>query len=181
MDREIKMEKNKFVEMGYCTKPHGIKGSFQFILHNIDTSNIKKNSIVTLVPTDPKSKIAKDGEEFKIQKIQIGNKAIVELVGVSDRNRVEDMVPFKVFMDRALFSDIEEDEYYLNDLIAIKVYSTDDEHIGEITDFYDNGQQVVLVVKRLDGEINELPYVDAFFPIVDIDNKRIVMIIPEEI
>ncbi len=175
------MSNENLVEMGYCTKPHGIKGSFQFILHNGQSENIKKGTIVTLVPSGPKSKISKDGEEFKIHSIQIGNKAIVNLVGVADRNRVEDMVPFKVLMDRSLFADTGDDEYYLSDLISIKVFSTEDEHIGEVKDFYENGEQIVLMIKRLNGEITELPYVEAFFPTVDIDNNKIVMVIPEEI
>ena len=173
------MKKSENIHIGHCTTPHGIKGEFSFVLYNSEDSVLFDGAIISLLPRSTSSSVPQDGKEFKIKKINIGNKAIVILEGVSDRNTVEAMVPFDIYFDRSNFPEIEENEYYLNDLLGLEVFDfISKKAIGRVMDFYENGVQVVLKIKT-ENEIIELLFIDQYVPEVDIDNGRIEVIIPE--
>ncbi len=65
---------------------------------------------------------------------------------------------------------LDEDEYYISDLIGCKVYQ-DDKVLGTVTEVQLYDHHDILVV---DGDRKiMIPYVDAFVQDVDIDEKRI--------
>lgn len=174
------MKKNDLIELGTCNKPFGIKGGFHFFLHNPQESILANNSVITLTPKDSSSNLPAEGEDFKIKSIQFGNKTMCYLEGITDRNVVEAMVPFYIHYPRSMFPEVSEDEFYLNDLIGVEVFNTNDKRVGVIHSSYDNGAQTVLRIKTK-TEIIDLPFIDNFFPEVDIKGNRIVMIQPEMI
>jgi hypothetical protein len=51
--------------------------------------------------------------------------------------------------------------------------------VGKLESFSDNGMQYLFDVRMSTGEIVTLPYVDAFFPDIDMENKKITMIMPD--
>jgi 16S rRNA processing protein RimM len=170
----------ELVLLGVCGKPHGIKGGFHFNLENCDDSVLKKNSKVLLKPSSKQSSISPDGESFVIQSISFGHKVMVYLEGITDRNLVESMVPFEIYVDRSSFPEIDEDEFYISDLIGIDVFSQETgEKVGTVKNYYDNSVQTVLIIEG--EESLELPFVDHFFPVVDIENNRIEVNIPKVI
>jgi 16S rRNA processing protein RimM len=160
-------KKNDLVLLGNCHKPHGIRGEFSFFLENMHDSVLKKGSEITLFPKNPSSSIKTDGEVFKIEKISFGNKAIARLVGVVDRNQVEAMVPFEIFVDRKELPEPDEDEVYLSDLIGLKVLEQGtDRELGKVTKFFDNGAQVVLTIRG--HKSFDIPFVKHFVPEIDV-------------
>jgi 16S rRNA processing protein RimM len=164
------MENNELIEMGFCSKPHGIKGAFTFVLGNVDDSCLDKGVKVMLFPSKASSSLSSDGEEFTIKSISFGNKVIVYLEEVSDRNRVEEIIPFTVKVPREVFGEIEEDEFYLVDLINLEArHFETGEVLGKVKDFYDNTAQTVLVIKAPGKQVIELPLIDQFFPEINIE------------
>jgi 16S rRNA processing protein RimM len=175
------MKKKQDIHIGFCTAPHGIKGEFSFILYNQDGSVLNNGASVLLMPRTNSSSVPFSGKDYKIKKINFGNKTIVSLEGVDDRNTVEAMVPFDIYYDRENFPDIGSGEYYLNDLLNIEVFDfLSKQVIGNVMDFYDNGAQVILKIKT-ENDILEILFIDQFVPVVDIENNRIEVYIPEMI
>lgn len=172
--------KVNYVEMGTCRKPHGIKGGFQFHLYNSEQSNLGEKTKILLVPLDESSSLEKNGEIYSIKSISFNNKVICYLNEVSDRNQVESIIPFKIFLDRNEFTSIDDNEVYLSDLEGLEVRNQSGEKIGIIKTYYDHGATPVLVVEGTDGKRVELPFVKSFFPELDLESKFIVMIMPEE-
>lgn len=171
-------KKSHNIHIGHCTSPHGIKGEFSFVIYNFEESVLDDGMMVTLTPRSEASSIPQDGKEFQIKKINFGNKAIATLVGVDNRNIVEAMVPFDIYMNRDLLPETEEDEYYLNDLLGLEVFHYfTKELLGRVVDFYDNGAQVVIKVKT-DKEYIEVIFMNQFVPVVDIDQNRMEIIPP---
>jgi 16S rRNA processing protein RimM len=159
------------VEVGYCAKPHGIKGAFHFVVGNTQDSVLDEGLDIYLFPTGPKSQVSKEGEKHKIAKITFGHKVMVNLEGVNDRNQVEAMIPFSINVSRADFPETDEGEIYITDVIGCKALNIEtDEEIGVVHDFYDNGAQIVLKINTKNG-IEEVPFVDQFVPEIDIENK----------
>ena len=173
------MKKSENIHIGHCTTPHGIRGEFSFVLYNSEDSVLVDGAIISLLPRAISSSIPQDGKEFKISKIKIGNKTIVSLEGIVDRSTVEAMVPFDIYYPRNNFPDIEDDEYYLNDLLGLEVFDfLTKENIGRVVDFYENGAQVILKIKTDKKEI-EILFIDQYVPSVNLELGRIEIIIPE--
>ena len=172
------MTKSTNIHIGHCTSPHGIKGEFSFVLYNFDDSVLEDGMVVTLTPRDHSSSVPQDGKEFTIKTIRIGNKAIATLDGVSDRNTVEAMVPFDIYLSRELLPETEDDEYYINDLLGLEVYNYYTKNLlGRVMDFYENGAQVVLKIKT-DKEIIEVLFLNQYVPVVDIPGNRMEIVPP---
>ncbi|PIK15849.1 ribosome maturation factor RimM [Halobacteriovorax sp. JY17] len=173
------MKNEQLVEMGFCAKPHGIKGGFTFNLSNLEDSVLKKKTKVILFPKNGNSSLSEKGETYTIQSIAFGNKVIVYLEEVTDRNKVEEIIPFEVYVERNLFPDPEDDEFYISDLVGLEVRVNGlDEVYGKISSFYDNSAQIVLVVKGAGNQVQELPFIEEFFPEVNIEEGYLTMILP---
>lgn len=173
------MKKSTNIHIGHCSTPHGIKGEFSFVLYNLENSVLTNGSDILLFPRSSESSIPQDGKEFKIKKISFGNKTIVTLEGVSDRNVVEAMVPFDIYFDRANFPETEEDEYYLNDLLGLEVFDfKTKKKLGRVIDFYENGAQIILKITTENGNI-EVLFMEQFVPIVDLELGKMEIILPE--
>ena len=173
------MKKSEIIHIGHCTTPHGINGEFSFVLYTGEHSVLRDGAIVTLFPRSSLSTIPQDGKEYKISNIKIGNKAIVRLEGVVDRNSVESMVPFDIYYDRKFFPEINDEEYYLNDLLGLEVFNfLTKDFVGRVSDFYENGVQVILKIKTDNKEI-EILFIDQYVPLVNLESGRMEIIIPE--
>ncbi len=172
--------KNDLVRLASVYQPHGIKGEAELrLLSDGRDSILDEEMKVWLVPTSPKSKLKPEGEEWIIQKLRFGNKAICLFAGIKDRTHLETLLPFDLYLSRDQFPEPEENEIYLVDLINLPVFSVEGEKLGKLESFSDNGQQYLFDVRLENGERITLPYVDAFFPEIDMENKKIVMIMPE--
>lgn len=174
----MQKDKNKWMRLGVCRKPHGIKGAFDFHLDNTDESVLDNGVEIHLVPIDSKSSIPPEGKSFKISEISFGNKVITYLENVNDRNEVESMLPFEIYIDRAFLPPLEDGEYYLQDLIGLTVVDVEsDKEVGKIRDLLDNGVQTILEIR---GKMNfEIPLVDAFVKEIDFENRKIFVLLPD--
>ncbi len=172
--------KKDLVRLASVGQPHGIKGEAELrLLTDIQDSILDEDMKVWLVPTSPKSKLRPEGEEWTIQKLRFGNKAICLFAGIKDRTHLETILPFDLYLSRDQFPEPDANEVYLVDLIEMPVYSVDGDLLGKLESFSDNGQQYLFDIRLDNGERITLPYVDSFFPEIDMENKRIVMILPE--
>lgn len=172
--------KSKYIHIGHCVTPHGIKGEFSFVLYNEDGDLLKDGVQINLVPRGENHKaLPHDGLDFRIKSIRIGNKVIVRLDGVETRNQVEELVPFDIYINRDLLPETDEDEFYLNDLLGLVVIDHQlKTKIGRVSDFYENGAQIVLKIK---GEKNsfEILFINQFVPVVDLEKGEMEIILPE--
>lgn len=174
------MKKEDLIKLGFVANPHGIKGEAEVRLFNDEDSVLEDGVTVMLYPSSAKSKISQHGEEWIIKKIRFGNKIIAQFEGIADRTQLESLIPFEIYMDREAFPETDEDEVYLVDLVDMDIVNEEGEKIGKLESFSDNGQQYLFNCRvGAVGELITLPYVDAFFPKIDMEKREITMIMPE--
>lgn len=171
--------KNKLLELGFCDKPHGIKGGLSFKLFNLDDSSLEIGSEITLFPKNNMSTISSGGEKFEISSISFGNKVIAYLKGVTDRNLVEDLIPFKIFVAEDSLNDLDEGEFYLKDLYQLDIRVEGIKSVGKVLGFYDNNAQLVLEIE-IDGDRFDIPFVDQFILEKNFEEKFLLISLPEE-
>ena len=73
------------------------------------------------------------------------------------------------------------DEYFLHDLIGLRLVDAAGKERGEVIEAYEGGGGVLLNVKRADGHEYEVPFAAAICTEIDIDGKRILVDLPEGI
>ncbi len=168
----------KLIELGFCRKPHGVKGAFSFHLHNSESSVLKKGFKIQLFPLSSDSTLSKEGEEFEISSISFGNKVIATLKGVDNRNRVEEMLPFSILADRSSFPETDEGEVYLSDLVGCQAIDEDGQVVGEVVDLGFNGVQDILVIQGKEEKI-EVLFIDSFVLGIDVEKREIIIKVPE--
>lgn len=175
------MNKEQLIKLGFSAHPHGLKGETELRLlnENQEESVLDDGMKLWLYPSNEKSRLNPKGEEWLIEKVRFGNKVICQFKGVKDRTHLETLLPFEFYLDRESFPEVEDDEVYLVDLINMAVVNEAGEKIGVLESFSDNGMQYLFDVRLDTGEVMTLPYVDSFFPEINMEEKKIVMIMPD--
>ncbi len=166
------------IEFGFGLKPHGIKGGVTLKLYNENGSSLKNGSKILLKPYSSQSSLKSEGQKFTIDQIHFGNKVICYLKEIKDRNDLESILPFTVFYPREELPELDAGEFYLEDLVGLKVLDIDGNHIGKVLGHYDNGAQTVLSLSLKNQKV-ELPFVEVFFPHIHIDKGFITLNPPE--
>ncbi|HXH29604.1 MAG TPA: ribosome maturation factor RimM [Bacteriovoracaceae bacterium] len=175
------MDKSKLVKMAIAPRPHGIRGEVELVLLNPDTSEtiLKVGIRMYAFPSNEKSSVDPKGEEWMLERFNTGNKVIAFFRGIKDRTHLEKLLPFELYLPREEFPDTDEDEVYLVDLVAMDVFSPEEEKLGKLESFSDNGMQYLFNVRLENGELITLPFVETFFPKIDMEKQRIIMVLPE--
>lgn len=154
-----------YIYIGKCMAAHGIKGGFRFLLENTEDSILENGFTVYLQKENQK-----DYSKHVIKTINFGNRTIVYLDGIADRNIVEKMVPFKIYVDRNDFPE-DDGEIYLSDLIGMDVVDFESKiKLGKVKKTYSNGIQDIIVYKK-GSKTFELPLIDQFFPEIDMEEN----------
>lgn len=77
------------------------------------------------------------------------------------------------YIDKEDFGELEDDTYFIEDLIGLTVYTENGDKIGEVLGVENYGATDILQVK--DAWATYLvPFVEKVFPIVDMENKKII-------
>lgn len=171
-------KKDQYIQIGKCFKPHGIKGAFSLVLLNRDSQSLTRGSKVYLKPYNEKSTLVPTGEEHTIESIQYSTKVIFRLEGVDNRNEVESYIPFEIYVKREELPEIGDDEIYLEDLVGLSVKENDQE-IGSVVTYYDHGASDILVIQLKDNSKIDIPFIDNFIKVIDIESGFIEIMRPE--
>ncbi len=100
----------------------------------------------------------------------------IKLKGYPDRTSVEHFLNAQVFTSREQLNDLEDDEWWVDDLVGLVVVTPDGREVGTVAGITGNSGEL-LEVKSTDSEGSFLvPFVKALVPEVDIKAGRIVVV-----
>ncbi|WP_103980966.1 ribosome maturation factor RimM [Helcococcus massiliensis] len=117
--------------------------------------------------------IGKSDEKFEVENVR-SHKGY-SIVKFKDYNNINDVLKFKgmdIYIEEDDLADLEEDEYYIKDLIGLDIYSSD-EKIGVLEDIYEYLANDVYLVRANDGSKMLIPAVDEFILEVNLEYKFI--------
>lgn len=170
------IRKEELFQIGSFNKPHGINGEISVILDEPDIDLGELKCIVTEV----------DGifVPFFIDAIrQRGNNSLlVKIDGVADE---KDAARFSRRAVYALRSDLDIPEpdlsegLYAEDMVGFKLSDVEKGEIGLITAINDTTDNVLFIVERPDGEDIFVPVAEELFAGVDVEQKTVIMNLPE--
>ncbi len=98
--------------------------------------------------------------------------------GINDRNAIEKLRNTLLYADVDINETGEdEDDYHVQQLIGLRAELEDGSDYGVVTDVLNLPAQDCLAIKTKNGEVL-IPFVHQLVPVVDLDNKKVVVIPP---
>ena len=76
-----------------------------------------------------------------------GKTLVVHLKGFDDRDRAAELLRCDIAIQREQLPELEEDEFYWNDLQGLRVVNLEGEDLGRVSHLFETGANAVLVVK----------------------------------
>jgi 16S rRNA processing protein RimM len=161
----------ELLQVGAITQTHGINGEVKVFPTTNDVRRFKKLKEVIL--DTGKEKITLEIEGVKFFK----NLAILKFKGFDNINDIEKYKGKSLYVTRENAVKLGRDEYFIADLIGLKVYDEDDNYLGELTNVIETGANDVYEVKFANG--TEHGGKEVLFPAikqcildVDMENRK---------
>ena len=162
-------ERPEFNSIGIIKKPHGIKGGVVVVPITDELEQFETLQEISIQDRDGKR------ENFSVEWINIkSQKIILKLEGINDPNQA---LPLKgLYLDKPFDRSykLPDDEYYIFDLIGLKVKTADNPCLGEVTDVLTLPANDVYVVR--DGSKEYLiPAIKDVIKKIDLDQEYILI------
>lgn len=117
-----------------------------------------------------------EDEIYEIEKVRyMGQMVIIKFAGISDRNAAEALKGKYLYIDRENARKLDEDEYFVADLIGMKVLDEAGNPVGTLSDVIQNTAQDVYEIELPDGKKFMIPAVGEFILNVDMDSRIMVV------
>lgn len=166
---------NDRIAVGVIRKAHGVRGEASIEPWTGSVERFTELASVTLVSPDETSTRTVEIEAVR----EHGGRALVKFRGIESPEEVQTLQNWTVEIPEAEARELEEDEYFLHDLVGLTLFDADGRERGVVTDIFEGGGGLLLHVKRSDGKEFELPFAADLCTEIDIAGKRMVVALPE--
>ena len=156
-----------YLMVGVIANTHGVRGEVKVYPTTDDVNRFKK--LKEIYMGDEKAPLHIQSVKFQKNMVILGFKEYTSL------NEVEGLRNKELFVDRAHAVKLQKDEYFISDLIGMKVVTDEGADFGELTDVMTTGAKDVYVVKTTDGKEVLLPAIKECVLKVDM-NERVMSV-----
>lgn len=153
--------------IGVITSTHGLKGEVKVFPTTDDVNRFK--SLKECIIRTPKEDVTVCMKNCKFFK----NMVILSFKEFDDINEVEKYKNCDLYVTRENAIPLEEDEYYIADVLEMPVFTEDGEHLGILSDVIQTGANDVFVIKMDDGKELLAPVIPDCVTDMDFVNRKI--------
>lgn len=159
----------EYLEIGQIVNTSGLKGFLKVIPLTDDITRFEDLKTVYIQEK-------KDLVEFKIQEVKYSkNMVLLKLEGIDDIGEAEKFKNFYIKINRKDAVELEENSYFIVDIIGCKVFTDENEFLGKVIDVFQTGSNDVYTVKNNEDKEILLPAIEDVIKDIDIANKKIVV------
>lgn len=151
------------LQVGVITTTHGVRGEVKVFPTTDDAARFKKLKQVLLDTGKEKIELEIAGVKF------FKNLVILKFKGIDDINEVEKYRKKSLYVTRENAVKLKKDEYFIADLIGLKVTSDEGEELGNISDVIQTGANDVYVISKEGAEELLVPAIKECVRNVDIE------------
>jgi 16S rRNA processing protein RimM len=164
------------IAVGVIRKPHGVRGEAS-VEPWTDFERFREIPNVTLVSPDERRTRDVTIESARAH----GERALIKFREIATPEEIAALQEWTIEIPESAARPRETDEYFLHDLVGLRLVDAAGNERGEVIEAYEGGGGVLLNVKRADGREYEVPFAAAICTEIDIDGKRIIVELPEGI
>lgn len=157
------MDREKLVKIGKIIAPHGVRGLVKIKSYTDTPSALAEYSDI----------YDKSGEKISVE-VKSANKdmLIAYIENVESREDAEEISKTDLYITRDSMPALEEDDFYIEDLVGMQVMDNSNGHVGEIIDVRNFGAGDVLEIKfSKDGKKEYVAFTKKNFPTVDVTGR----------
>ena len=159
----------EYLEIGQIVNTNGLKGTLKVKPLTDDITRFEDLETVYIQK-------AKELVEFKIQEVKYSkNMVLLKLEGIDNIEEAQEYKNFYLKINREDAVELEEDSYFIVDIIGCEVYTESQELLGKVIDVFPTGSNDVYTVKNSEGKEILLPAIEDVIKDVDIENKKIII------
>ena len=166
-------EANDLIIVGRIVKAHGIRGELKVFPETDDPERFFDFESV-LVGEDAENTVRLTIENLRFQPSSRGLTLIVSFEEIKTRDDAESLVKTYLYVSESELT-LDEDEFFIHELIGCSVWSLEGEEIGSVKDVLEMPAHLVYLVKRSGKPDVMIPAVDAFIEKLDLTARRIVI------
>lgn len=146
---------------------HGINGQVR----------IKSFTHDPLALADYKMLYNAHGEEVKIKSLRPQKDMLVaKIAGIDSREQAQTLNGAELFVERdQLPDDLDEDEFYLEDLIGLDIYDLEEQNIGKVHALHNFGAGDLIEMRDKNGKLVFIPFTKVAVPTVDFAEKKLIV------
>ncbi len=160
-------------QVGIISSAHGIKGEAKVYPTTDDPARFKKLKKVLL-------DTGKEEKEVEIESVKFFKQfVILKFKGIDDRNEIERLRTRSLYVMRENAVRLKKNEYYIADLIDMKVREDNGGELGMLVDVMQTGANDVYVVKTPAGEEILLPAIKECILSVDVEQGEMIVHVME--
>lgn len=149
---------DKIITIGQLGRPHGVKGMQKMQVFGGENIDLKQNTSWLLKDTN------EDWRPIKAETVQPkSGYCLVKIEGVNDREAAQALTNKEIGLYASQLPQLEEGEYYWNELIGLTVINQAGATLGTIVDLMETGSNDVLVLENEKGEEQLIPYLPGDF------------------
>lgn len=152
------------LQVGIITSTHGVRGEVKVYPTTDDPRRFRRLKEVVLDTGKEKMNLEIEGVKFFKQFV------ILKFKGLDNINDIEKYRQKSLYVTRKNAVRLQRDEYFIADLIGLKVQDEDGKELGTVKDVIETGANDVYEVEMADGKSMLLPAIKQCILNVDVEN-----------
>ncbi len=166
------MDLEGIIQIGEIINSHGVKGEVKVIPLTDDQEIFSRVKQLILIGNEKRVKYT------IINARQVKNYWLIQFDEITDMTSAKMLKKYGIFVEEESIRPLADDEFFIHDLLNSKVYSTENQYLGVITDYFEAGPQGVCEV-TLDGDSFLFPTSQEVLKEVIPPGKVIIHLIPD--
>ena len=162
------------IAVGVIRKPHGVRGEASVEPWTASPDRFGELRAVTLVSPDEASTRTATIESSRAH----AGRALVKFAEIGTPEEVADLRGWTIEIEESEARPLEENEYFLHDLIGLTLVDGEGQERGKVVDTEEGAGGALLNVER-DGRRYDVPFAAEICTDIDLARKRIVVNLPE--
>lgn len=155
------------LQVGILSSTHGVRGEIKVFPTTDDVKRFKKNKEYILGTKNGNMDVQVESVKFFKQFV------ILKFEGIDTLDGILAYKGCSLYVNRAHAVKLQKDEYFIADLIDMKVFDEDDNYIGKLTDVLETGANDVYEITTEDDKTYLFPAIKECIKKVDMDNRKI--------
>ena len=152
------------LQVGIIASTHGVRGEVKVYPTTDDPRRFRRLKEVVLDTGKEKMNLEIEGVKFFKQFV------ILKFKGLDNINDIEKYRQKSLYVTRKNAVRLQRDEYFIADLIGLKVQDEDGKELGTVNDVIETGANDVYEVEMADGKSLLLPAIKQCILNVDVEN-----------
>jgi 16S rRNA processing protein RimM len=154
--------------IGKIVKSHGLRGEVKILLFNAESEALEKGKVIWIQTINSEQPV-----QFIIESVKLNSvHSRIKLKGVDFRDEADKLHGLEFSISRSEFPILDEEEFYLVDLIGFSIQDENGKIIGNVSDIVNLPSNDSIVVE-VDGKEIFIPILDDFCTLFDFENEMV--------